>query len=252
MQKKISRYNIKKMSDSESNMTSDIPKKKNNAQIISTLRSETSDDGGYKKNRNDHSNVNTLLTTLNNDITTGSVKLNENEFKEFKVDFLRVLTTLQSLVKTINDQRDEINDQREELKTMKKEIEKIVNSDTRSNSDNNSLFKKNTNNHQQNDMDSIAPSTTNTNTTVKSVTIYKRKNPSLYSDNTSKTTKNEDSASAYTATDTTTRVGNNIKEYDQKLNIITKEVDKEIGNMKRKMAQLYSTGSKKNVKHIVR
>jgi len=59
------------------------------------------------------------------------------------------------------------------------------------------------------------------------------------------------SASSYrpSFTNTTTGSVKNAKEYEQKLNTITKEFNRELGNMKRKMAAICSNGIHRKTLH---
>lgn len=245
-------------------------RKKNNAQIVSTLKSDLTTDKNKYTNKKE-SDVNKIINSFSQELTSkmddSMHQVNDDEFHEFKIDFLKVLTTLQSVVKTINEQKEEIKDLKKEVVRLTENVKTTTDTTSSAtetatgtitttnsskqpnNTTNNSILVNNLKNRVPVTFQKSLGSGT---TTSRSVGIYK-KHPENTSTTISRTpivTKSAIQTMTSGNTDTNFSTSGksvyakNIKEYDQKLNDITQGVNRAISNVQRSFVAMYSNKNK--------
>lgn len=235
-------------------------RKKNNAQIVSTLRSETDTNTGG--NNDDISYV------LKN--TTSSIKRENTYDKQYtdigkngiaflQEDIVSIAESIHNLVKMVDEQREKMNFFEKEISKIgmiENEITKINENATCASKQNPQLIqilnKERDNEKKKDSLICSSLSNSNTTSTVsqknpdkKSIILYKQKIPSL---------KIQSKSSLVTETVTDTGVSdsqsiceyNNSKEVEEKLNNITKGFNAELLDMKRKQALLAASYVKIN------
>jgi hypothetical protein len=248
--------------------TTDSDFRKNNAQIVSTLKSELQSEKSKSSHRKEQ-DINTLISSFGDEISSkidATIhKINDDEFHDFKVDFLKVLTTLQSVVKTINEQKEEISD-------LKKEVVRLTESSSKAPTSSDTGTVTNSTTDFTNTSNSSIPPNKFKNraviaqhkspgsgtTTSRSVGIYKKKYP--FSTTPSRpgittttgpistsiqtrvvtNTETPISSSVNTTTSGKSVYARNMKEYNQKLNDMSKGFNQAIGNVNRSMAAMYT------------
>jgi hypothetical protein len=250
-------------------------RKKNNAQIVSTLRSETDinneinqeDSTSLIRNTTSNSQQNTHENTQTNiRINTNS----KNKFEFLQEDIVNIAESIHNLVKMVDDQREKINNVEKKVSkidTLEDEINKInenvknlnLNNEKKDIKNGEIIQIKTNKDNKKNELESSISSSNSLpyvnprqqqQQTKKNIILYKQKIPISNCQSKSTTFKTETIKSNTTNSDSCTNsytcdYGNS-KEVEEKLNNITKGFNEELLNMKRKQALLAASYVKIN------
>jgi hypothetical protein len=230
-------------------------RKRNNAQIVSTLRSETDTNNDNNLNYTEIplslKNTTNVTSTINTtkDYQTYNplhVQIKKNGLGNLQEDIVNIAESIHNLVRMVDEQREKIN-------SVEKEVSKIGMIE-------NEIIKINENVKnvgeltKQKENSSTDESVSNSNTTIsltqknqnkKSIILYKQKIPS--SNCQSKSSLKTETITDSCVSDSQSICGyNNSKEVEEKLNNITKGFNAELLDMKRKQALLAASHVKIN------
>lgn len=241
-------------------------RKRNNAQIVSTLRSETDTDNNL--NREEISNLLKNTTNVTSTINTSKddqtyhpqyVQIRKNGIEILQEDIVSIAESIHNLVKMVDEQREKMNSVEKEVSKIgiiENEISKI-NENVKNTAE---LAKQNSqakNKQKEKENLSTDSSISNNDTTTslstkipnkKSIILYKQKkiiSSNCPSKSTLKTETITDSCVSDSQSQSICEY-NNSKEVEEKLNNITKGFNAELLNMKRKQALLAASYVKIN------
>jgi hypothetical protein len=240
-------------------------RKRNNAQIVSTLRSETDTDNDnnlnyaeiphlLKNTTNAPSTVNTSKDDQTNHQQYTQIK--KNGLENLQEDIVSIAESIHNLVKMVDEQREKMNSvEKEVLKIgmIENEITKI-NENVKNVAELAKQKEKEKEKENEKESSSTDSSISNNNTTTsvtqkvpnkKSIILYKQKIPS--SNCQSKSSLKTETITDSCVSDSQSICGyNNSKEVEEKLNNITKGFNAELLDMKRKQALLAASHVKIN------
>jgi hypothetical protein len=243
-------------------------RKRNNAQIVSTLRSEIDTDNNlnYKEISNllkNTTNVTSPINTTKDDQTYHPqyVQIRKNGIEILQEDIVSIAESIHNLVKMLDEQREKMNSVEKEVSKIgiiENEISKI-NENFKNTAESAKQNSQKTSKQKEKEKENLYTDSSvyNNDTTTslptkvpnkKSIILYKQKkiiSSNCPSKSTSKTETITDSC-IFDSKSQSICEYNNSKEVDEKLNNITKGFNTELLNMKRKQALLAASYVKIN------
>jgi hypothetical protein len=228
-------------------------RKKNNTQIVSSLRTETETDNNLNHTdisqllKNTMNTTNTTNTTTNTNTIPSKEETKKNGIINLQEDIVSIAESIHNLVKMIDEQREKMNFLEKAISkigTIENEITKI-----NENVKNATELTKQKNKVDDTESESYCDTTTTTSATTMSEKNKKNKNIILCKNKISslKSQSKTETISDSCVSDSVSVCGyNNSKEVEEKLNNITKGINSELLDMKRKQALLAASYVKIN------
>jgi hypothetical protein len=248
--------------------------KKNNAQIVSTLRSETEIDNdinntdvlNMQKNTTNGTNITNSVNTLKIGKTHDKqyVEIRKNDLEILQEDIVSLAESIHNLVKMLDEQREKMNFVEKEISkigTIENEISKIndnvknVAEVTKYNQQPNQILNRDISNDSYISSSNTMSSLSQKNYNKKDIIFFKQKiqpskcqsKSSLTTDTVTVTESSVSDSQSNSNSNSNSNCGyNNSKEVEEKLNNITKGFNDELLDMKRKQALLAASYVKKN------